>query len=95
MLTRRTRISIETSHRGLESAEHAAELMGAVLGWDAATRAREIAHYRARVEAERRSQLMPDDVAADAALLDAPDVRGFAADRGGDGDSAELPSSSR
>ena len=28
--------------------------MGAVLGWDAATRAREIEHYLARVEAERR-----------------------------------------
>jgi len=45
------------------------------------------------VEAERRSQLMPDDVAADAARLGAPDVRGFAADRGGEGDSVELPSS--
>jgi glycerol-3-phosphate dehydrogenase len=44
------------------------------------------------VEAERQSQLMADDVAADAARLGAPDVRGFAADRGGDGDSVELPS---
>ncbi|TDC79810.1 glycerol-3-phosphate dehydrogenase/oxidase [Micromonospora sp. KC606] len=95
VLTRRTRISIETSHRGLESAEHTAELMGAVLGWDAAIREREVAHYRARVEAERESQLMPDDATADAARLGAPDVRGFAADRGADGDSLELPTSSR
>ncbi|MEV1142916.1 glycerol-3-phosphate dehydrogenase/oxidase [Micromonospora sp. NPDC049799] len=95
VLTRRTRISFETAHRGLDSAEHTAELMGAVLGWDAATRAREVEHYRARVEAERQSQLMPDDATADAARLGAPDVRGFAADRGGDGDPAELPSSSR
>lgn len=94
VLTRRTRISFETSHRGLESAEHTAELMGAVLGWDAATRAREVEHYRARVEAERQSQLMPDDAAADAARLGAPDVRGYAADRGGD-DQAELRSSAR
>ncbi|MGN9810603.1 glycerol-3-phosphate dehydrogenase/oxidase [Micromonospora sp. BQ11] len=94
VLTRRTRISFETAHRGLDSAEHTAELMGAVLGWDAATRAREVEHYRARVEAERQSQLMPDDATADAARLGAPDVRGFAADRG-DGDPAELPSSSR
>ncbi|MEU6022256.1 glycerol-3-phosphate dehydrogenase/oxidase [Micromonospora sp. NPDC047134] len=84
VLTRRTRISFETTHRGLESAEHAAELMGAVLGWDADRRAREVAHYRARVMAERQSQLMPDDATADAALLGAPDVRGYAADRGVD-----------
>ncbi|RKN39076.1 glycerol-3-phosphate dehydrogenase/oxidase [Micromonospora endolithica] len=95
VLTRRTRISFETTHRGLESAEHTAELMGAVLGWDAATRAREVEHYRARVLAERQSQLMPDDATADAARLGAPDVRGFAADRGDEDDPAELPSSSR
>ncbi|MGC5378764.1 glycerol-3-phosphate dehydrogenase/oxidase [Micromonospora sp. DT68] len=94
VLTRRTRISFETSHRGLESAEHAAELMGGVLGWDAATRAREVEHYRVRVQAERQSQLMPDDAAADAARLGAPDVRGYAADRGGD-DQAELRPSAR
>jgi glycerol-3-phosphate dehydrogenase len=81
VLTRRTRISFETVHRGTESAEHAAEIMARVLGWDAAVRAREVEHYLARVEAERRSQQMPDDVAADAASLGAPDVRGFAADR--------------
>ncbi|MFY1704626.1 glycerol-3-phosphate dehydrogenase/oxidase [Micromonospora sp. WMMA1923] len=92
VLTRRTRISFETAHRGLESAEHTAELMGAVLGWDAETRAREVDHYRARVAAERQSQTMPDDATADAARLGAPDVRGFAADRGTDGDPAELPS---
>ncbi|MGC5050262.1 glycerol-3-phosphate dehydrogenase/oxidase [Micromonospora sp. DT48] len=90
VLTRRTRISFETAHRGLESAEHAAELMGAVLGWDAATRDREVAHYRARVEAERQSQLMPDDATADAARLGAPDVRGYAADRGADDGAAGL-----
>jgi glycerol-3-phosphate dehydrogenase len=77
-LTRRTRISIETVHRGVESAEHAAELMGQVLGWDAATRAREVEHYLARVAAERESQRMPDDLAADAARLGAPEVRGYA-----------------
>ncbi|MEV2239010.1 glycerol-3-phosphate dehydrogenase/oxidase [Micromonospora sp. NPDC049891] len=90
VLTRRTRISFETAHRGLESAEHAAELMGAVLGWDAARRAREVTHYRARVEAERQSQLMPDDATADAARLGAPDVRGYAADRGADDGAAGL-----
>ncbi|WP_233604352.1 glycerol-3-phosphate dehydrogenase/oxidase [Micromonospora sp. HM5-17] len=86
VLTRRTRISIETPHRGVESAEQAAELMGRVLGWDASVRAREVEHYLARVAAERQSQRMPDDATADAARLGAPDVRGFAADRGAGAD---------
>ncbi|MGH3737757.1 MAG: glycerol-3-phosphate dehydrogenase/oxidase [Micromonosporaceae bacterium] len=76
VLTRRTRISIETPHRGAESAEHAAAVMGAALAWDQATRDREVAHYLARVAAERESQRMPDDHTADAARLGAPDVRG-------------------
>ena len=76
VLTRRTRISFETAHRGAAvAADAAAELMGDVLGWDAATRDREIDHYLARVAAERESQRMPDDLTADAARLGAPDVR--------------------
>jgi glycerol-3-phosphate dehydrogenase len=75
VLTRRTRISIETVHRGLDSCEEVADLVGGVLGWDAATRRREVEHYRARVRAERESQRMPDDLTADAARLGAPDVR--------------------
>ena len=74
-LTRRTRISIETEHRGTESALQVAELMGGVLGWDAATRQREVEHYVARVAAERESQRMPDDLTADAARLGAPEIR--------------------
>jgi len=84
VLTRRTRISIETTHRGTESAEHAAALMGEALGWDKAVREREVEHYLARVTAERQSQTMPDDLTADAARLGVPDVRGYAADRGVD-----------
>jgi glycerol-3-phosphate dehydrogenase len=76
VLTRRTRISIETPHRGEESARHAAELVGAELGWSAADADREVEHYLARVAAERESQRMPDDRTADAARLGAPDVRG-------------------
>jgi len=75
VLTRRTRISIETIHRGVDSAAHVAELMAGVLGWDEPTRGREIEHYLARVAAERESQRMPDDLTADAARLGAPDVR--------------------
>jgi glycerol-3-phosphate dehydrogenase len=75
VLTRRTRISIETWDRGVGAAEPAAGLMGEVLGWDAATRSREVEHYRARVAAERESQEQQDDATADAARLGAPDVR--------------------
>ena len=78
VLTRRTRISIETPHRGEKSARAAAGLMAAELGWSAADVEREVAHYLARVAAERESQQMPDDRTADAARLGAPDVRGAA-----------------
>jgi glycerol-3-phosphate dehydrogenase len=75
VLTRRTRISIETFDRGLSAAPAVAELMGEVLGWDDETRRRELWHYEARVAAERESQEQPDDRTADAARLGAPDVR--------------------
>ena len=74
VLTRRTRISIETFHRGTESAEEAAALMGGVLGWSDEQAEREVEHYLQRVAAERESQQMPDDQTADAARLGAPDV---------------------
>src|SRR3954470_11317359 len=75
VLTRRTRVSIETGHRGVESAPDVAALMAETLGWDDERTAREVEHYNARVEAERESQRMPDDRTADAARLGAPDVR--------------------
>ena len=75
VLTRRTRISIETRHRGVDTAPAVADLMAGVLGWDAERTGREVEHYRARVAAERESQRMPDDSTADAARLGAPDVR--------------------
>jgi len=73
-LTRRTRISIETFDRGTRSAREAAELMAPVLGWDQAQIDREVEYYDKRVEAERESQLQPDDQTADAARLGAPDI---------------------
>ena len=75
VLTRRTRLSIETRHRGLDAVRPAAQIMGDVLGWDQATFEREIAHYEARVRAELDSQDQPDDRTADAARMGAPDVR--------------------
>ena len=75
VLTRRTRVSIETAHRGVESAPQVAELLAGVLGWDEERTRREVEHYTARVAAERESQRMPDDRTADAARLGAADVR--------------------
>jgi glycerol-3-phosphate dehydrogenase len=74
VLTRRTRISIETFHRGTQSAADAAALMQRVLGWSAGQVEREIEHYERRVAAERESQQMPDDETADAARMGARDV---------------------
>jgi len=75
VLTRRTRISIEYPHRGVESAAAVTELMTAVLGWDEARRSLEVETYAARVEAERASQARFEDAAADAVRTAAPEVR--------------------
>src|SRR4051794_30423524 len=74
VLARRTRISIETWHRGLDSVEECARLMAGVLGWDEAQIAREVNFYERRVAAERKSQEQPDDAFADAARLEAGEV---------------------
>ncbi|HET9594241.1 MAG TPA: glycerol-3-phosphate dehydrogenase/oxidase [Anaeromyxobacteraceae bacterium] len=66
-LARRTHVAMETADRGLEAAGRTAEIMGDVLGWDAARRAREVAAYRRAVEADLRSEQAPDDGAAVAA----------------------------
>ncbi len=74
VLTRRTRISIETFDRGVTAAPVAAALMAPVLGWSAAQTEREVEHYLARVKAERLSQEQPDDQTADTARLGAPEI---------------------
>ncbi|WP_052848660.1 glycerol-3-phosphate dehydrogenase/oxidase [Streptomyces avicenniae] len=74
VLTRRTRISIETFDRGTRSARTVAELMAGVLGWTPQQVEREVENYGKRVQAERESQLQPDDRTADAARLGAPDT---------------------
>ena len=74
VLTRRTRISIETFDRGIAAAAPAARLMAAELGWDEARREVEVAHYLRRVEAERRSQRALTDQEADEARVSATDI---------------------
>jgi glycerol-3-phosphate dehydrogenase len=75
VLLRRTRISIEYPHRGVECAEQVADIMAFVLGWSPDVRDAEVTAYRARIEAERASQALPDDASADQARTAVPDVR--------------------
>ena len=75
VLTRRTRISIETPDRGVAAARAAAPLMAAVLGWDEARTRSEIEHYERRVQAEIESQTMSEDEKADAMRGHATDIR--------------------
>ncbi|UJA19317.1 glycerol-3-phosphate dehydrogenase/oxidase [Thermoleophilia bacterium SCSIO 60948] len=78
VLTRRTRISIETFDRGVGAAREAAELMAPVLEWTDEQVDREVDIYEQRVQAERESQEKRDDQAADAARLSAPDPLRYA-----------------
>jgi len=75
VLTRRTRISIEYPHRGVDSASAVADLVRHTLGWDEEQRAAEVTGYVARVEAERDSQARWDDEAADQVRTAAPEAR--------------------
>jgi len=74
VMTRRTRIYIESFDRGIQASRACAELMGDVLDWTPEQIDREMEHYRLRVEAERASQEAPDDATADATRLGAPEV---------------------
>ena len=74
VLTRRTRISIETWDRGVSAASPAAALMATALGWSDEQQSREVEHYLARVEAERASQQQPDDETADSARMRASEI---------------------
>ena len=75
LLTRRTRLSIETADRGIDAVQPVVDTVAPILGWDQNAIRREVEHYRARVAAERDSQTRPDDETADAARMGAPDVR--------------------
>ena len=74
VLTRRTRISIETFDRGVAAAPSTARLMGEELGWDRTRLDQEVDHYLRRVEAERLSQAQLTDREADEARVKAPDI---------------------
>ena len=74
VLTRRTRISIETFDRGVAAAPAVARLMAAELDWSTERVAEEVDHYLRRVEAERQSQLKLTDQEADEARVKVRDI---------------------
>ncbi len=75
ILARRTRMSIETRHRGVDSAMEAARIVAPVLGWDEQRIAEEVGGYTERVRAERASQELETDAASDEARRRAPEAR--------------------
>ena len=75
VLTRRTRLSVQTWDRGTESARQVAVLMAPELGWSLDTIDNEVDHYLRRVASERESNAQSDDQTADATRLGANDVR--------------------
>jgi glycerol-3-phosphate dehydrogenase len=72
VLSRRTRISIETTDRGVAAARTTAQLVAGPLGWSAEETEREIARYEAVVVAELAAQEQLDDEAADATRRNVP-----------------------
>ena len=80
VLVRRTRISMEYQHGGVECAREVAELMAGVLGWDAARVEREVGLFEQRIAAEEASQVTESDDEADRFLRNVPEVREFLTD---------------
>lgn len=89
VLVRRTRISMEYQHSGVECAREVADLMGEVLGWDEARTEREISLYEQRVAAEMASHVTESDDEADSYLRGVPEAREFLAEARFDPASAE------
>lgn len=75
VLSRRTRMSIETKHRGVDAAQETADIMAPLLGWTEEQKRQEVETYRERVAAERASQELDTDSESDAARLRAPEMR--------------------
>lgn len=78
LLARRTRISVDTVHRGVESAQAVADLVAPLLGWGPNDIRDEVESYRKRVEHERAAHQLPSDKAAQTRRSEAPDPRSLA-----------------
>ena len=75
VLTRRTRLSVETHDRAVNVAGEVGELMAAELGWTAEQTSTEVRYYVERVAAERASQTHDTDLTASAVRIAAADAR--------------------
>jgi glycerol-3-phosphate dehydrogenase len=64
VIERRTRISIETRHRGSDALEEVASLMGEQLGWSDSLLREEIDHSRRLAEGEEMARNVDDDIDA-------------------------------
>lgn len=74
VLMHRTRLNYEQADKGVGALDEIADIVAPRLGWDDATRAREIDAYRQRAEAEAAAARQPDDAAAQAARDAAEDL---------------------
>jgi len=74
VLTRRTRLNIETRDRGVAAAPAVAKLMAPLLGWTAAATKRETENFIAAVNADLEAQKQLTDEAANAARLAAAPI---------------------
>lgn len=74
VLMHRTRLNYEQADKGTGALEEIADLIAPRLGWDDATREREIAAYRSRAEAENAAAEKDDDESAVLARLAAQDL---------------------
>ena len=83
VLTRRTHIAFEVLDRGAQAAEAVARQMAPVLGWEEADVTREVAHYQARLDAEKAAQALLDDASSNAARAGVRDPRVAAAEEAG------------
>ena len=74
VMMHRTRLNYEQADKGVGALDQIADLLAAELGWDAATREKEIAAYTARAEAEHQAAMQPDDASAEHVRLQVPDL---------------------
>lgn len=74
VLMHRTRLNYEVADKGLAALDEIAAIVAPRLGWDDATRAREVDAYRQRAQAEFAAAEQPDDAAAQAARDVAEDL---------------------
>ena len=70
----RTRLNYEQADRGLGAVDEIADILGPLLGWDAAQRETEITAYRERAAAEEAAEHELDDESAEIVRLRATEL---------------------